>query len=48
MARNLQIIKTFLTLELSQSGSTFSSSEQVAAHSVCSQLGNTLCLCLPI
>ena len=43
----LQIIKTLLTLELSQylkSGSMFSSSEQVAASSDCSRLGNTICL----
>ena len=41
----LQSIKTFLTVELSQyrkSGSTFSSSEPVAASSDCSRLGNTL------
>ena len=50
-ARNLQIIKTLLTLELSQyreSGSTFSSSEPVAARSDCHRLGNALCLCLPV
>ena len=47
----LQSIKTFLTLELSQyrkSGSTFSSSEPVAALSNCHQLGIALCLCLPV
>ena len=46
-ARDLQSIKTFLTLELSQyckSGSIFSSSEQVAACSDCRQLGNA-CVC---
>ena len=46
-ARNLQSIKTFLTLELSQyrkSGSMFSSSEQVAARSDCRRLGNSLYL----
>ena len=50
-AQNLQSIKTLLTLELSQyckSGSKFSSSEQVAASSDCSQLGNTLCLYSPV
>ena len=50
-ARNLQSIKTLLTLELSQyrkSGSMFSSSEPVAASSDSSRLGNTLCLCLPV
>ena len=49
-AQNLQIIKTLLTLELSQyhkSGSTFSQSEPVAASSNFCQLGNSLCLCLP-
>ena len=52
--RSLQSLKTFLTLKLSQyckSGSTFSSSEPVAARSDCSRLGiwvgNTLCLCSP-
>ena len=50
---NLQIIKTFLTLELSQyrkRGSKFSSSEQVAARarSNCRRLGNALCLCSPV
>ena len=47
-ARYLQSIKTLLTLELSQyrkSGSTFSSSEPVAARSDCRRLGNALCLC---
>ena len=42
--RNLQIIETFLNLKLSQhskSGSTFSSSEPVAASGDCSRLGNT-------
>ena len=50
-AQNLQSIKTFLTLDLSQyskSGSMFSSSKPVAAHSDCSQLGNSLCLCSPV
>ena len=50
-ARYLQSIKTLLTLELSQyrkSGSTFSSSEQVAAHSDCSRLGIALCSCSPV
>ena len=50
-ARNLQTIKIFLTLELSQycnSGSNFSSSEPVVASSDCSWLRNTLYLCLPI
>ena len=50
-ARNLQIIKTFLTLELSQYckiGSTFFSSEPVAVHSDCCLLGNALRLCLPV
>ena len=49
VARNLQSIKSFLTLELSQyrkSGSTFSSSELVAARSDCLRLGNALpCVC---
>ena len=31
-----------------KSGSMFSSSEPVDAHSDCSRLGNTLCLCLPV
>ena len=51
VASNLQSIKTWLTLELSQyrkSGSMFSSSEPVAASSDSSRLGNTLCLCLPV
>ena len=42
-ARNLQSIKTLLTLELSQyrkNGSMFSSSEPVAARSDCRRLGN--------
>ena len=48
--RYLKRIKIFLTLELSQyrkSGSTFSSSEPVAARtgSDCRLLGNALCLC---
>ena len=50
-ALNLQIIKTLLTLELSQyrkSGTTFSSNEQVAASSNCSWLRSALCLCLPL
>ena len=50
-ARYLQSIKTFLTLELSRyrkSGSTFSSSEPVAARSDCRRLGNALCLCSPV
>ena len=50
-ARNLQIIKALLTLELSQDskrGSIFTSSELVAASSNCSRLGNSLCLCLPL
>ena len=50
-AQYLQSIKTFLTLELSRyrkSGSTFSSSEPVAARSDCRRLGNTLCLCSPV
>ena len=40
-AQNLQSIKNFLTFELSQyrkSGSTFSSSEQFAAHCDCCRL----------
>ena len=44
-------IKILLTLELSQyrkSGSIFSSSEPVAAHSDCRRLGNSLCLCSPV
>ena len=43
-AQYLKCIKTFLIFELSQyrkSGSTFSSSVQVEARSLCSQLGNT-------
>ena len=47
--RNLQSIKSFLTLELNQyskHGSTSSSREQVAASSNCSLLRNTLCLFL--
>ena len=50
-AQYLQSIKTFLTLELSRyrkSGSTFSSSEPVAARSDCRRLGNALCLCSPV
>ena len=50
-ARNLQSIKTLLSLELSQnrkSGSMFSSSEPVAARSDCSRFGNALCLCSPV
>ena len=50
-AQYLQSIKTFLTLELSRyrkSGSTFSSSEQVAARRDCCRLGNALCLCSPV
>ena len=50
-ALNLQIIKTLLTLELSQyrkSGTTFSSNEQVAASSNCCWLRSALCLCLPV
>ena len=50
-AQNLQSIKTLFALELNQcrkSGSTFSSSEPVAASSDCCWLGNALCLCLPI
>ena len=49
-ARNLQSIKTFLILELSQyrkSGSTFSSSKHIVAGSDCSRLWNVLCLCSP-
>ena len=45
IAHTLQSIKIFLTLELSQyskSGSTFSSSEPVAASSDCHRLGNAL------
>ena len=50
---NLQSMKAFWlsNLELSQyckSGTTFSSSKQAAASSDCLQLGNTLCLCLPV
>ena len=44
-------IRTLLTVELCQyckSGSTFSSSEPVAASSDCCRLGNTLCLCSPV
>ena len=40
-----------LLLKLNQfykSGGTLSSSEPVTAHSDCSRLGNTLCLCLPV
>ena len=55
VARNLQSIKTFLALELSQyrkSGSMFSSSEPVAASSDCRRLWNAVrvltCLCLSI
>ena len=50
-AQYLQSIKTFLTVELShysKSGSTFSSSEPVAARSDCRRLGNALCLCSPV
>ena len=50
-AGNLQIIKTLLTLELSQFreiGIKISSSEPVAASRDCSQLGIALCLCLPV
>ena len=50
-ARNVQSIKTLLTLELSQyrkSGSMFSSSEPVAALSDCCRLGNALYLCSPV
>ena len=50
-ARNLQSIKTLLTLEVSQyleRGSTFFSSESVAARSDCRRLGNALCLCSPV
>ena len=46
-ARYIQIIKIFVTLELSQcrkSGSTFSTSELVAARSDCRRLGNA-CVC---
>ena len=49
--RNLQSIKTLLTLELcqySQSGSMFSSSKPVMASSNCCRFGNILCLCLPV
>ena len=48
---NLQSIKTFLALELSQyrkSGSIFSSSEPVSARSDCRLLGNVLCLYSPV
>ena len=46
-ARNLQSIKTYLTLELRlsqylKSGNMFSSSEPVAASSDCCRLGNAL------
>ena len=47
----LQSIKTFLTVELSRyrkSGSTFSTSEPVAASSDCHRLGNAMCLCSPV
>ena len=50
-AQYLQSIKTFLTVELSQyrkSGSTFFSSEPVAARSDCRRLGNAVCLCSPV
>ena len=43
--------QNLFTVELSQyrkSGSTFSSSEPVAARSDCRRLGNALCLCLPV
>ena len=36
------------TIQYCKSGSMFSSSEPVAAHSDCRQLGNALCLCSPI
>ena len=46
VARNLQSIKTFLALELSQyRKSMVSSSEPVAARSDCRRLGNAPCLC---
>ena len=48
--RYLQSIKTFLIVELSQyrkSGSTFSSSEPVAASGDCSRPENALFLCSP-
>ena len=51
MTRNRLHIKTYLTLELSQyckSGSTYSSSEPVAASSDCPGRGVALCLCLPV
>ena len=50
MARNLQSMKTCLTLKLchySKSGSTFHSSKLVAARSDCHRLGSSLLLCLP-
>ena len=50
-ARYLQRFKPFLIVELSQfrrRGSTFSSSEPVAARSDCRRLRNTLCLCSPV
>ena len=50
-ARNLQSIKTFLTVERSQyrkSGSTFSSCEPVTARSDYRRPGNTLLFCWPV
>ena len=50
-AWNLQCIKTFLTLGLSQyrkSGSMVSSSKPVATRSDCHWLENALCLCSPV
>ena len=49
-AQNVQSMKTFLTLKLSQyckSGSHFSSSKQVATSCIYHWIGNTLSLCLP-
>ena len=46
-AQKLKIIKTLLTLELSQYGSTFSSSEPVAASRDCSWLRNRVFLYSP-
>ena len=47
-AWNLQIIKTLLTLELSQyfkSGNTFSANKPAAASTHCLRFRNVLCLC---
>ena len=50
MAQNLQNMKTFLTLQLSQyckTGSMFSSIKPFVASCDCSRLGNTLCSVQP-